>query len=333
MFFILSNVNRTKICIFYFYLCKILREDLLMWHKIKVKSVKALLWMIGSFPLGLLRFKARILGWILEYPVHYRVDVTDSNLLLAFPEKSPEERLKIRHRFYRHFATIFMEAVWFGASSHKRLRRSHIARITNPEVLNRAFEQAPSVMILSTHTGNWEIFGGIRYFDSDIPLVFDDYDICSVYRKIKNKVLDEVMKDIRISPASEPSRFDGYQESRHILRFVIEHKDKKRLYSMNTDQKPYSLAKNYQTVSFMGHECKSMTAAAGIAAKFSMAILYQHIWGREEGGYDYTYEVICEDASKMPVEEIVNRFYELLEGDLRRQPYNYLWTHKRWKLR
>ena len=50
-----------------------------------------------------------------------------------------------------------------------------------------------------------------------------------------------------------------------------------------------------------------------------------------EGGYTITFNPICEDASRTTPEEIMNKFYALLEKDVEAQPWNYLWTHKRWK--
>ena len=41
------------------------------------------------------------------------------------------------------------------------------------------------------------------------------------------------------------------------------------------------------------------------------------------------YTPICENAKDMTVEEIMQQFYTLLEADLKRNPSNYLWTHRR----
>jgi len=40
---------------------------------------------------------------------------------------------------------------------------------------------------------------------------------------------------------------------------------------------------------------------------------------------------IAENASESTVSDIMTQYYKLLEEDLREQPWNYLWTHKRWK--
>ena len=36
-------------------------------------------------------------------------------------------------------------------------------------------------------------------------------------------------------------------------------------------------------------------------------------------------------AGENPV-ELMQRYYRLLEEDIQKQPWNYLWTHKRWKI-
>jgi KDO2-lipid IV(A) lauroyltransferase len=48
------------------------------------------------------------------------------------------------------------------------------------------------------------------------------------------------------------------------------------------------------------------------------------------GHYVIRYRTICEDARTMSVEDIMKRYYELLEEDIRKQPENYLWSHRRW---
>ena len=52
---------------------------------------------------------------------------------------------------------------------------------------------------------------------------------------------------------------------------------------------------------------------------------------REDGGYTVSFSLIAEDASAMTAREMLDEYYRLLEKDLREQPWNYLWTHKRWK--
>jgi KDO2-lipid IV(A) lauroyltransferase len=49
------------------------------------------------------------------------------------------------------------------------------------------------------------------------------------------------------------------------------------------------------------------------------------------GRYQMTYTLITRDAAAMTPEAVMRSYYDLLEADIRRDPANYLWTHKRWK--
>ena len=300
-----------------------------MLYKIGKFLLQGFIKLIGKCPLGFHHFNARWIGWCIENVFKYRTGLVEVNLANAFPEKSQLDRDKIKHQFYVHFAKIFLEAAWFSACNKKRLRKSHIAEIINPELLNRLYDQRPSIMIMSSHSGNWEIMGGACNYSYKEDFHFNDLDICSVYRQLSNQMMNEIMEDIRLAVISDRKAFTGYMESRNVLRYVFKNKDKKKIYLFTTDQRPYFSGSDHMKVTFMNRPCYAMSASAGVAKKFGMAVVYQRMLERK-GGYDIEYIPICEDASKMSVEEMVDKYYRLLEEDLRTQPYNYLWTHNRW---
>ena len=300
-----------------------------MLYKIRKFLLQGFIKLIGMCPLGFHHFNARWIGWCIENVFKYRTGLVEVNLANAFPEKSQLDRDKIKHQFYVHFAKIFLEAAWFSACDKERLRKSHIAEIINPELLNRLYDQRPSIMIMSSHSGNWEIMGGACNYSYKEDFHFSDLDICSVYRQLSNQMMNEIMEDIRLAVISDRKAFTGYMESRNVLRYVFKNKDKKKIYLFTTDQRPYFSGSDHMKVTFMNRPCYAMSASAGVAKKFGMAVVYQRMLERK-GGYDIEYIPICEDASKMSVEEMVDKYYRLLEEDLRTQPYNYLWTHNRW---
>ena len=300
-----------------------------MLYKIGKFLLQGFIKLIGKCPLGFHHFNARWIGWCIEDVCKYRAGLVEVNLANAFPEKSQLDRDKIKHQFYVHFAKIFLEAAWFSACNKERLRKSHIAEIINPELLNRLYDQRPSIMIMSSHSGNWEIMGGACNYSYKEDFHFNDLDICSVYRQLSNQMMNEIMEDIRLAVISDRKAFTGYMESRNVLRYVFKNKDKKKIYLFTTDQRPYFSGSDHMKVTFMNRPCYAMSASAGVAKKFGMAVVYQRMLERK-GGYDIEYIPICEDASKMSVEEMVDKYYRLLEEDLRTQPYNYLWTHNRW---
>lgn len=300
--------------------------------KIEKAALQTLLRLIGMLPLKVHYLNSHWVAALVEKVVRYRVNLVDDNLRHSFPEKTEAERLEIRHQFYLHFARIFLEALWFGACRDpKRLRKAHIVEIANPDLVTETFEKSSNIMVMYSHTGNWELLGGIasyNYTDKPMPLTEQNY--CIVYRRMSSRLWDEVMRDNRFAPLEDREHFEGYLESMNIVRYAFRNKDNKKVYNMNTDQKPYFKSPDAIPVTFMNRPCKTMSAAAALARKFNMAVLYQRMVEVEQGRYSLEYVTICDDPSTMSVEQIMTRYYELLEADLREQPHNYLWTHNRW---
>ena len=81
----------------------------------------------------------------------------------------------------------------------------------------------------------------------------------------------------------------------------------------------------------MHQPTKMMTGATALASKLGMAVVYLRYECREEGGYRMTFVPLSENAKGEDPVKIMERYYALLQEDLEKQPWNYLWTHKRWK--
>ena len=287
----------------------------------------------GRLPLAYHRWWGRVLGWLFRCVFHYRTDVVMINLARSFPDKKYAELKEIGRRFYTHFATIFTEMIWFGAcrgkKGRKRLHESHIVEITNPEELNRLYAGARQLMLLEAHTGNWELIGGILCYTYGEELTITAPRFAVTYNELSSRLWNSVMAHNRTAPVADLG-FDGYVESAGILRFALSRKQEKFGYSFITDQSPYIYGGS-MTLDFMNQKTRSMTGAAALACKLDMAVGYLRFRCREEGGYTLTIVPISDHAGETTSEAVMKRYYELLEEDLREQPWNYLWTHKRWK--
>ena len=294
--------------------------------------IRGLMAVFAALPLGVHYFNARILAWLAGSVFRYRRAVVEDNLRQSFPEKDEAAIKALTRDFYNHFADLVVEAVWFGGCRNpKRLRRSHIVEVANPEEMAHLTEVAPSVSVMYSHTGNWELLGGIASYNySDVDTGFTEQNFCVVYRKMSSDLWDRIMRDNRFAPLLDREHFEGYLESKELIRYAFRHKDEKKYYHSNTDQRPYFAGSDNVSISFMGRECKTMSGVAGIARKFGYAVCYMGMERAGRGRYVIRYRTICEDARTMSVEDIMKRYYELLEEDIRKQPENYLWSHRRW---
>ncbi len=300
-------------------------------HKLGVFLLKVPLRLLGLLPLRVHYALGRFVAWLAEDVVRYRRDVVMHNLTKAFPEKNVWDLKPIRKAFYQHFGELVAEAVWFGGCRNaKRLRRARLVEVENPEVAARLFEAAPSMVVMYSHCGNWELYGGIESYNyTDKPLPFNEQNFCVVYRELSSRAWDDVMRDNRFAPLKDRKHFPGYIETKDLIRYAYSHRDEKKIYNVNTDQRPYFESPANMDVDFFGQQVQTMTGAAALARKLGMSIAYLSMRRERRGHYVMRYEPICEDASKLGVAEIMQQYYRLVEADIRQQPENYLWTHQR----
>lgn len=296
-------------------------------------KVRSILWLIrgfGKLPLGFHYFCGDVLSWIMKKIAHYRYDVVLTNLARSFPEKSYAEIKDIANGYYRHFGELFAETIWFGASDYKRLARQRICEITNLEVLNKVYENSPSVMILFSHCGNWELMGGFVSYNFNPQVVFPttEHSLKVVYKRLHNEVWDQVIYRNRIAPIGIPD-IDAEVETYQLLRYCLKHKNEKFIYIINNDQYPY--AQSYDLGKFLNQDTKAMLGSVALAHKLGMSVLYMGYKRVERGKYRITFTPISENASESKPEDMLRKYFDLLEAEINETPSNWLWSHKRWK--
>ena len=300
--------------------------------KIGVKITRALLVTLSRLPLKFHYFMGDVLSWFVKNVIRYRYDVVLTNISRSFPDLKYKDVKKIVNDFYRHFGEIVAEAIWFSGSSYRRVHDADIVTVMNPEVISAMYDSSPSVTVLSTHCGNWEILGGLLGYPTATGgrLSFEEKDISVVYKKLSNAVSDEVFRLNRIAPL-EKVGIECEVESSQILRFCIKHKDEKRVYIYPTDQAPYAKAGKFPIGEFMHQQTNAMIGSVGVACKLSHAVVYMKMKRVERGRYEMSFIPVCEDASKMEPEALMRKYYDLLEDEINETPHNWLWSHKRWK--
>lgn len=306
-----------------------------MWlnmSELFAKIIRGCMICLGKLPLKFHYFMGDILSWIAEKLLRYRTDVVWINLSRSFPEMKYKELKQVYRDFYRHFGEIFAETIWFAAATYKRLFKSGIVTVTNPEEINEMFLSTPSMTVLSTHCGNWELMGGFLGYrtSSGVKVAIDEKQIQVVYKKLSSPVSDEVFRRNRVAALEEVGTSCEI-ESSNILRQTLKQKDERKVYIYPTDQAPYRKAGKHPIGEFMSQPTNVMLGSVGVACKLSHSVMYMKMKRVERGRYEMTLIPICRDASQLTPEELMRKYYDLLEEEIKETPANWLWTHKRWK--
>ena len=297
-----------------------------------VSLIRGLMVLLSKLPLKFHYFMGDILAWLAVNVIHYRSGVVWKNLSRSFPQLKYRELKKIYKDFYKHFGEIFAEAIWFGGSSYERLRKNGIVTVMNPEEISEMYDSSPSMTFLSTHCGNWELMGGFLGYRTATggKICFEEKYITVVYKKLKNHVFDRVFALNRIAPLVDVGT-ECEVESSGILRYSIQHRNEKRVYIYPTDQAPYYKSGPHPIGKFMHQDTMAMLGSVGVACRLSHSVMYMKMKQVERGRYEMTLIPICRNASESTPEEIMRKYYDLLEEEINETPHNWLWSHNRWK--
>ena len=303
--------------------------DVTVMKKICAHIVTGCMRLLALLPLEVHYALGACLAWLMRSVVRYRRKVVETNLLHSFPDKGPEERKSILRGFYRHFGEIIAEAVWFGGMrSKERLRRRHLCEFAGLDAHRKELEGTNGVMYLTSHCGNWEIFGGWFQYAPEGALPYREDEVLAVYKRLGSDVWEDVLARNRFWPMEG---FTGYVESRSVLRYTLEHRTDKRVFLFPTDQYPYRYAQGHEVEDFLHQRTLAMTGGAAIACKLGLAAVYVGFESVSTGHYRMRFTTIARDASQTTPGAVMDRYYALLQKDIEAQPWNYLWSHKRWK--
>ena len=243
--------------------------------KIGSTALHVLTWPLSRLPLGFHRACGRFIGRLAGRVVSYRRDVVMTNLARCFPEMRYDELTATCNRFYAHLGKVFTEALWFGGCTDpQRLVRSRIVTLTNPEVVNRLHELGRSVIVLSSHCGNWELYGGIVSYPRPERLAYPENDICVVYRRQSSPVWDSFLSRNRIAPVVDKGHYDGMVESFSIMRYVLKHRGTQKMYIFLNDQPTLAVGLKMLTDTMEQQGTYTLLFASIIIAIFPVVLFF-----------------------------------------------------------
>jgi KDO2-lipid IV(A) lauroyltransferase len=273
-------------------------------------------WLVSLLPLGVLYKISDLLYLFMYYFPGYRRDVVRNNLINAFPGKSDIEIKSIEKKFYHHLCDLFIETFKIPHLSTNQLMKRMI--MTNPEVLDKLYNDGKDVVAILGHYANWEWL-------INLPL-FSGFHTVSIYKPLNNKHFDRFMVNNR-------SRFGMVlTPMQNVAREAIKNRaDKiKTIYSFLADQTPRREDIKLWT-RFLNQETPVYTGAEKIAVKYNMAVIFFRIDKTSRGKYSCTVDLLFESVAGLPENIVTETHVRWLENIIINKPELWIWSHKRWK--
>lgn len=265
-------------------------------------------------PYSWLMFLGGALGAFLRLALPERRRIAAVNIELCFPEKTPLERAELVKRIFRSIGIAVMETAfaWWGAES--RLRKLHT--VEGLKYLEQAVSAGRPVLLLSGHMSCTEIGCRMLAFHQRFQ---------AMYKPAKNRLYERVMLRQRSRFYHEMvERKNSRQLLRNLKRGVV------------TWYAPDQNFGREDTVfaPFFGIPATTLTATARIV-EFAGATVIPFFPYRLEGGKGYTL-VLGKPLENFPSgDEAADaaRVNQIIEAAARMAPEQYLWVHKRFRIR
>ena len=289
-------------------------------HKAEFVFVWLLVHLLGALPRGLARALGSGIAGLAYTTLSRLQTVGRRNLLLAFPERTEEERDAILRGEYRNLGYLLAEFCLM--KRYTRESTSRFIRYDGLEHLLAAKQQGRGALILTGHLGAWELSS---FFHSLMG-----HPMGMVIRRLDNPLVDNMVNRIRCLHGNRVIHKDDF--ARGLLDAMRSGETVGIL--MDTNMTPPQGV----FVPFFGLLACTAGGLARIARKTGAAVLPGFLlWEAAEGRYvlHFGEELRLQHTDDTEADTLANTalFNEVLERYVRRYPDQWLWLHRRWKTR
>ncbi len=292
-------------------------------HKYFVLLIGGPIYLLSLLPLGVLYKLTGFFVFLLSRILGYRRSTVLINIARSFPEFKYDKVEKTSKKFYKNLASIAAENIKMISVSEKKV--SEMASVNNPQVLNDLYKKSTPVVIVAGHCGNWEMLGFTDLFNKNGTIGFSPEQLYFIYKRQHSEFSDHLAKLMRRWARKEPVLI----ESKSAARAIIKNKEQPGCYFMFADQAPLPGAKF--AVDFLNQETFMINGPEVISRLAACPVVFLELQRERRGRYIIDLHLITENAAETEPGFVTARYAHLLQEAIRKQPDNWLWSHKRWK--
>lgn len=276
--------------------------------------IYSLFYLLSLFPLWLLYILSDFLFFILYHILKYRMKVTLQNLSVSFPEKSNKELKNIAKKYYKNLCDSIVETIKLISISKEELNQ----RIQcNWDVFDSMTEQDRNGQAYMSHQFNWEWSTVLCNWRS--PRRFT-----GLYMPLTNHAFDKLYYKIRSRSGTRLIRVQDMQKE------MSEVQQQKTLWGFIADQNP-SDPKRVSWNDFLNRKTAFFKGPEFVARRYNNLVYFGEIIKIKRGYYEIKMKLAFDNPRNTKEGEITETYVRHLEESIKRQPENWVWSHRRWK--
>ena len=273
-----------------------------------------LLRLVSLLPYRVQIYLGRMIGLLFKAIFNKRKRIAEINLRLCFPEWSEQKRNEI---LTKHFESLGISLFEFCISWHwSDSKINRLAHIEGLENLHNALKENNGVIILAGHFTTLEIISRVLKLHTEVH---------PVYMKSNNPLLEHIISSGRIKHCG---KIIPQNDMRSLLRSLRNNIPVLYIPDQNLKHKRRIF------VPFFGIQTATIPTTSRLAAIYNTPVI-PIIQRRlpDNQGYQLIIESKLENFPTDNLEQDTIRINKIIEKQVRDNPEDYLWVHRRFKSR
>lgn len=250
--------------------------------------------------------------------IGYRKKVVIENLQKSFPEKSAQEIQTISKQFYHHFCDIIFETIKLLTISIPEFKRRCAYDENAIKIFTKFCNKNQSIICVLGHCGNWEWAAMAQQF-------YFKTLVTGVYHPLSNKNVDAFMLKLRGRSGGQ------FVAMSHVYKQLLILRDKKIPTTLGLIADQTAPPESAYWTTFMNQDTPVFYGTEKIAKRFDFPVVFLSVKKIRRGYYRLSAKIITENPKALADSEISELHTNELEKNIREQPFNWLWSHRRWK--
>ncbi len=237
--------------------------------------------------------------------------IINSNLLKFSKNLSDREREKIKTSMWSNYGMTFAEYIFLNKFRKEDL---HI-NIDGKKILDQIFINKKPVIFVSGHFANFELMS--------MEITKKKIKLATIYRPLNNIFLNPFMEHLRKKYICKNQIKKGRSGVKEAIKFI----NNQHSIALMLDQR----VSEGEKIKFFNENALTTTLPAQLALKHNLNIVPIFIERKNTNFFKMKiYEPIKPSNFKDKF-EISEKLNQIIENMIIKNPYQWIWTHNRWK--
>ena len=236
-----------------------------------------------------------------------------SNISLAFPNSEDNLKRNISKNMWQSYGRILAEYIFI--KNFRSFNSEKYFSITGQKILDEVKNSNEPVIFVSGHFDNFELMA--------MHIEKSGINLAAIYRPLNNYFLNPTMEKIRKKFICEKQIKKGISGTKEILK----HFKSGTSIALMVDQRVSQGIKS----SFFDKDALTTTIPAQFVKKFNCKIVPIFIERNNVENFNLEIMSPLTFNNQETVESITLKLNKILEKMIMRNPYQWIWSHNRWK--